>query len=105
VIDVKSTEVETAELVASRIRRALEHVPASRLMINPDCGLRHLPPDIARRKLHAMVAGTDIVRAELRAGLFRTGRVLFRLRKGSQRGVSPRPPDQRQGKTGAIVRH
>jgi 5-methyltetrahydropteroyltriglutamate--homocysteine methyltransferase len=65
VIDVKTPQVESAELVASRIRRALEYVPADRLMINPDCGLRHLAPDVARQKLHAMVAGAAAVRAEL----------------------------------------
>ena len=65
VIDVKTPEVESAELVASRIRRALEYVPADRLMINPDCGLRHLAPEVARRKLRAMVAGAAAVRAEL----------------------------------------
>ena len=68
VIDVKNPEVEAAELVASRIRRALEYVPADRLMINPDCGLRHLAPDVARRKLRAMVAGVALVRAELPGG-------------------------------------
>jgi 5-methyltetrahydropteroyltriglutamate--homocysteine methyltransferase len=68
VIDVKNPEVEAAELVASRIRRALEYVPAERLMINPDCGLRHLAPDVARQKLHAMVAGVALVRAELPGG-------------------------------------
>jgi 5-methyltetrahydropteroyltriglutamate--homocysteine methyltransferase len=65
VIDVKSPAVETPDLVAARIRRALEYIEPGRLMINPDCGLRHLAPDVARRKLHAMVAGTAIVRAEL----------------------------------------
>jgi 5-methyltetrahydropteroyltriglutamate--homocysteine methyltransferase len=65
VIDVKSDQVETDDLVATRIRRALEVVPADRLMINPDCGLRHLPAGVARAKLRAMVAGTARVRAEL----------------------------------------
>ena len=65
VVDVKNPEVEPAELVASRIRRALEYVPADRLMINPDCGLRHLAPEVARQKLRAMVAGAAMVRAEL----------------------------------------
>ena len=31
-------------------------------MINPDCGLRHLPADVARAKLRAMVAGAALVR-------------------------------------------
>ena len=68
VIDVKTPQVEPAELVASRIRRALEYVPADRLMINPDCGLRHLAPEVARQKLRAMVAGAAAVRAELEGG-------------------------------------
>ena len=67
VIDVKSAAVETPDLVAARIRRALEYVAPDRLMINPDCGLRHLTPEVARGKLHAMVAGTAIVRTELGA--------------------------------------
>ena len=65
VIDVKATDVESTELVASRIRQALSVVPAGRLVINPDCGLRHLPPEVARRKLRAMVAGAAQVRREL----------------------------------------
>jgi 5-methyltetrahydropteroyltriglutamate--homocysteine methyltransferase len=65
VIDVKSPMVESPDLVAARVRRALEHVVPERLVINPDCGLRHLAPDVARRKLRAMVAGAAVVRGEL----------------------------------------
>ena len=65
VIDVKSADVEGPDLVAARIRRALDFVPAERLTINPDCGLRHLPGDVARAKLRALVAGTNQVRQEL----------------------------------------
>ena len=65
VIDVKSPAVESPELVAARIGRALDYIEAERLMVNPDCGLRHLAPDVARRKLRAMVSGAAIVRSEL----------------------------------------
>ena len=65
VIDVKTQEIEPPALVADRIRRALEIVPAERLVINPDCGCVHLPRDVAFNKLAAMVEGTRIVRAEL----------------------------------------
>src|SRR5487761_2139101 len=65
VIDVKSPAVETPDLVAARIRRALEYVDPARLVINPDCGLRHLAPEVARSKLRAMVSGAAIVRSEL----------------------------------------
>jgi 5-methyltetrahydropteroyltriglutamate--homocysteine methyltransferase len=62
---VKSEEIEASQEVAARIRRALDVVPSERLIVNPDCGLRHLPVDIARAKLRAMVEGTAAVRREL----------------------------------------
>jgi 5-methyltetrahydropteroyltriglutamate--homocysteine methyltransferase len=65
VIDVKSHEVETPNMVAERIRRALEIVPAERMFLLPDCGLVHLPRDVAFAKLRAMVEGTRLVRKEL----------------------------------------
>lgn len=72
VVDVKSGEVESPELIASRIRGALELVPADRLVINPDCGLRNLSGAVARAKLAAMVAGTEQVRRSF-AGSFVEG--------------------------------
>ena len=65
VIDVKTQDVESPALVADRIRRALEVVPAERLIVNPDCGCVHLPRDVAFAKLAAMVEGAKIVRGEL----------------------------------------
>src|SRR6266540_2930093 len=65
VIDVKGAQVEPVEVVAARIRRGLDVLPPDRLLVNPDCGLRHLPPDIARAKLRAMRDGADQVRAEV----------------------------------------
>ncbi len=65
VIDVKSHTVETPAMVAERIRRALDIVPAERLYVNPDCGCLHLPTEVAFEKLRAMVEGTKLVRDEL----------------------------------------
>jgi len=65
VIDVKSHDVETPAVVAERIRAALDLVPAAQLGVNPDCGLVHLPRDIAFAKLAAMVEGAAQVRQEL----------------------------------------
>jgi 5-methyltetrahydropteroyltriglutamate--homocysteine methyltransferase len=65
VIDVKTQAVETADIVAERIRKALEVVPAKRMFILPDCGCFHLPRDVAFAKLCAMVEGTKVVRKEL----------------------------------------
>lgn len=65
VVDVKTHEVEAAPIVAERIRQALKVVPAERISVNPDCGLMHLPRDVAFAKLAAMVEGTALVRREL----------------------------------------
>jgi 5-methyltetrahydropteroyltriglutamate--homocysteine methyltransferase len=61
VLDLGSNEVETPEVVADRIRRALEVVPPERLVVAPDCGMKYLPRDRAFRKLQAMVAGARLV--------------------------------------------
>ena len=65
VVDVKTHDVEPAGLIADRIRRALDVIPADRLVINPDCGLVHLPRDVAFKKLSAMAEGTRMVREGL----------------------------------------
>jgi 5-methyltetrahydropteroyltriglutamate--homocysteine methyltransferase len=65
VIDVKTQEVESGALVAERIKRAVEIVPAEKLVINPDCGLVRLPREVAFSKLSAMVEGARAVRKEL----------------------------------------
>jgi len=65
VLDLKNFYVESPELVARRIRRMLESVPAEKLWINPDCGLARLPRHLAFAKLQALVTGTRKVREEL----------------------------------------
>jgi 5-methyltetrahydropteroyltriglutamate--homocysteine methyltransferase len=67
VIDVKSHDVESPAIVAERIRKALEIVPPDRLGVNPDCGLLHLPRDVAFAKLRVMVEGAEIVSKDLGA--------------------------------------
>jgi 5-methyltetrahydropteroyltriglutamate--homocysteine methyltransferase len=64
-LDLSNMAVETPETVAGRIRRALPHVPAERIVVAPDCGLKYLPRAIAYAKMRAMVEGTAIVRREL----------------------------------------
>ena len=65
VLDLGDPEPETPETVAARVRAALEVVPAERLVIAPDCGMKYLSRDLAFAKLFAMVEGARIVRAEL----------------------------------------
>ena len=65
VIDLATHEVETPELVAARIRRALPHIAPENVIVAPDCGMKYLPRDVAMGKLRAMVAGARLVREEL----------------------------------------
>jgi 5-methyltetrahydropteroyltriglutamate--homocysteine methyltransferase len=65
VIDLKDQAVETPEQVAARIRAALKHVAAERLVPAPDCGMKYLPRETAFGKLVALSAGAAIVRREL----------------------------------------
>ena len=43
VLDLSDMEVETPETVAARIRRALPHVDADKVVVAPDCGMKYLP--------------------------------------------------------------
>jgi 5-methyltetrahydropteroyltriglutamate--homocysteine methyltransferase len=65
VLDLSTSDVESPELVAERIRRALPYVPAERLVIAPDCGMKYLTRDVAFAKLSAMVRGAALMRAQL----------------------------------------
>jgi 5-methyltetrahydropteroyltriglutamate--homocysteine methyltransferase len=67
VIDLADPVVETPEMVADRIRRALQHVSAERIVVAPDCGMKYLPRAIAFGKMAAMVEGAAIVRHEVAA--------------------------------------
>ena len=64
VIDLSDMTIETPETVAERIRRALPHAQAERIVIAPDCGMKYLPRDVAFGKMQAMVRGAAIVRLE-----------------------------------------
>jgi 5-methyltetrahydropteroyltriglutamate--homocysteine methyltransferase len=65
VIDLGTEKVESAEEVASRIRAALQHVPAERLVLAPDCGMKYLTREAAFGKLKALAEGAAIVRRSL----------------------------------------
>src|SRR6201999_402097 len=65
VIDLSDPAVETAEVVAARVRRALPYVPAERLVLATDCGMKYLPRESADGKMAAMAAAATLLRAEL----------------------------------------
>jgi 5-methyltetrahydropteroyltriglutamate--homocysteine methyltransferase len=68
VIDLADMNVETPPTVAERIRRALAHVPANRVVVAPDCGMKYLPRPVAFAKMQAMAEGAALVRREIAGG-------------------------------------
>jgi 5-methyltetrahydropteroyltriglutamate--homocysteine methyltransferase len=65
VIDLSDPAVETPEVVAERVRRALPYVPASRLVLAPDCGMKYIPRESADGKMAALTAAAAQLRVEL----------------------------------------
>lgn len=61
VLDLGDPAIETPDVVAGRIRRALDVVPAERLIATPDCGMKYLPRETAFGKLAALAAGCAMV--------------------------------------------
>jgi 5-methyltetrahydropteroyltriglutamate--homocysteine methyltransferase len=67
VIDIKQTEIESADQVARAIERAAKTLGAGRIhYVHPDCGFWMLKRNMADGKIRALVAGRD--RYEGRAG-------------------------------------
>jgi len=67
VVDHHTLQVETPEQVAGLIRKALEQIPAERLVLASDCGMGR--EGMSRRhafyKMVSIVLGTNLVRKEL----------------------------------------
>ena len=47
VLDLGNPEIETAAIVADRIRHGLKYVSTDRLIPAPDCGMKYMPRDVA----------------------------------------------------------
>ena len=54
-IKVASSIQESVEEIQTRVQESLQHIDAHRLIAAPDCGLGHLPRELAKRKLQTMV--------------------------------------------------
>lgn len=65
VIDLGAEDVESAQVVAARIRAGLEFIAPEKLVVAPDCGMKYLPRGRALAKLKALSEGVRAVRAEL----------------------------------------
>jgi 5-methyltetrahydropteroyltriglutamate--homocysteine methyltransferase len=60
-IDIKDNEVESPELVASRMERVVKTLGAERLRyVHPDCGFWMLQRSVADRKMRALVEGRNL---------------------------------------------
>jgi 5-methyltetrahydropteroyltriglutamate--homocysteine methyltransferase len=65
VIDLSDPAVESPEVVAARVRRALPFMDARRIVVATDCGMKYLPRDSAVGKMRSMSAAAEKVRAEI----------------------------------------
>ncbi len=54
-IKIASSRIETKEEITSRINDALKFLDKKQLIVAPDCGLGHLPRELAKKKLKVMV--------------------------------------------------
>jgi len=63
-LDLHDMEVETPQVVADRIRRALKHIAPEQVILAPDCGMKYLPRPVAEGKLAAMVEAAKLLRKE-----------------------------------------
>jgi len=64
VLDLNDLTPETPDQVLARARKALAYVPAERLVLAPDCGMKYLPRDVASGKLAAMTEAAARLRSE-----------------------------------------
>jgi 5-methyltetrahydropteroyltriglutamate--homocysteine methyltransferase len=65
VLDIRTTQIESPEQVADRIRKVIAVVPPERVYLTTDCGMKPLPRIVARMKLKALAEGAQIVRDEI----------------------------------------
>jgi 5-methyltetrahydropteroyltriglutamate--homocysteine methyltransferase len=63
-IDLSDMNVETPEVVAGRVRRALAHIRPEDAILAPDCGMKYLPRAVADGKMRAMAAAAELLRRE-----------------------------------------
>jgi 5-methyltetrahydropteroyltriglutamate--homocysteine methyltransferase len=62
-LDLDDPAIETPETIVARVERALPYVPAGRIVLAPDCGMKYLPSEVAFGKLAAMVEAARRLRA------------------------------------------
>ena len=66
-IDLSDMAVETPQVIADRVRRALPYAAREQVILAPDCGMKYLPREVAEGKLRSMVQAAKLLRAEYAA--------------------------------------
>lgn len=64
-VDSSSEKLEDIKTVVGRIRTGIEELGMERLILDPDCGLRMLPQDVAYAKLSRLCEAAAIIRSEI----------------------------------------
>jgi methionine synthase II (cobalamin-independent) len=65
VLDVRSNMIESPKKIAERIRKVVKHVPADRVTLSTDCGMKPLARMVSKLKLKSLAEGAAIVREEV----------------------------------------
>ncbi len=65
VLDLSTPEVETPEVIADRVRRALDDVDVDKLLLSSDCGLKYLPRESAAGKMRSLAQAAQVLRDEV----------------------------------------
>ena len=62
VLNLGDSSVEAPDVIARRAERALPYVPAERIVLAPDCGMKYLPRESADGKLAAITEAARLLR-------------------------------------------
>jgi len=65
VLDIRTNAIESPAKIAERIRKVTKHVPADKVTLSTDCGMKPLARMVAKMKLNALAEGANIVRKEI----------------------------------------
>jgi 5-methyltetrahydropteroyltriglutamate--homocysteine methyltransferase len=65
VLDVRSNAIETPQTIAGRIKKVLAAVPADRVVLSTDCGMKPLARMVAKMKLNSLGEAAKMVRKEV----------------------------------------
>jgi 5-methyltetrahydropteroyltriglutamate--homocysteine methyltransferase len=63
-LDLSTMDIELPEVIAYRVKKALQFIKPEQVILAPDCGMKYLPREVADGKLKAMVKAAEMLRAE-----------------------------------------